>query len=161
MKDSSHLEVAAQGGAAEVRTAAGVLLARLETGKAMGFTVQDLPQVPTAPPTTSGQAAPAPGTQLTLHGIVRKDHAGRYGHYLLTDVATKITYELQGPGLDDLVGAQVEVIGSIFDSRQRRGLPGCYPSPTSTRCRCPSCRELLRRQPHHNASRNKRPGSAR
>ena len=121
MKDSSHLEVAAQGGAAEVRTAAGVLLARLETGKAMGFTVQDLPQVPTAPPTTSGQAAPEPGTQLTLHGIVRKDHAGRYGHYLLTDVATKITYELQGPGLDDLVGAQVEVIGSIFDQPAAEG----------------------------------------
>ena len=121
MKDSSHLEVVAKGGAAEVRTAAGTLLARLETGKAMGFTVQDSPQVPAASPTTSGQAAPEPGTQLTLHGIVRKDHAGRYGHYLLTDVATKITYELQGPGLDELVGAQVEVIGSIFDQPAAEG----------------------------------------
>jgi hypothetical protein len=121
MKDSSHLEVAAQGGAAEVRSATGMLLARLETGKAMGFTIQDTPQVPAAPPATSGQAAPEPGTQLTLHGIVRKDHAGRYGHYLLTDVATKITYELQGPGLDDLVGAQVEVIGSIFDQPAAEG----------------------------------------
>jgi hypothetical protein len=121
MKDKSHLEVAAQGGAAEVRTAAGVLLARLETGKAMGFTVQDSPQAPTASATTSGQAAPEPGTQLTLHGIVRKDHAGRYGHYLLTDIATKVTYELQGPGLDELVGAQVEVIGSIFDQPAAEG----------------------------------------
>ncbi len=121
MKDQSHLEVAAQGGAAEVRTAAGVLLARLETGKAMGFTVQDSPQAPAGSPTTPGQAAPAPGTQLTLHGIVRKDHAGRYGHYLLTDVATKVTYELQGPGLDEMVGAQVEVIGSIFDEPAAAG----------------------------------------
>jgi hypothetical protein len=121
MKDSSHLEVAAQGGAAEVRTATGTLLARLETGKAMGFTVQNSPQAPAASPTTSGQASPAPGTQLTLHGIVRKDHAGRYGHYLLTDVATKVTYELQGPGLDELVGAQVEVIGSIFDQPAAEG----------------------------------------
>ena len=126
MKDSSHLEVAAQGGAAEVRTAAGALLARLETGKAMSFTVQDSPQAPAATqqtpsPTTSGQASPPPGTQLTLHGIVRKDHAGRYGHYLLTDVATKVTYELQGPGLDELVGAQVEVIGSIFDQPAAEG----------------------------------------
>ena len=48
MKDSSHLEVAAQGGAAEVRTAAGTLVARLETGKAMSFTVQDSPQARTA-----------------------------------------------------------------------------------------------------------------
>ena len=87
----------------------------------MGFTVQDSPQAPAGSPTTPGQAAPAPGTQLTLHGIVRKDHAGRYGHYLLTDVATKVTYELQGPGLDEMVGAQVEVIGSIFDEPAAAG----------------------------------------
>jgi hypothetical protein len=126
MKDKSHLEVAAQGGPAEVRTAAGALVARLETGKAMSFTVQDSSQTPAATqqtpsPTTSGPASPEPGTQLTLHGIVRKDHAGRYGHYLLTDVATKVTYELQGPGLDELVGAQVEVIGSIFDQPAAEG----------------------------------------
>jgi hypothetical protein len=126
IKDRSHLEVAARGGPAEVRTGAGALVARLETGKAMSFTVQDSSQTPTASqqtpsPTASGPAAPAPGTQLTLHGIVRKDHAGRYGHYLLTDVATKVTYELQGPGLDELVGAQVEVIGSIFDQPAAEG----------------------------------------
>jgi hypothetical protein len=59
--------------------------------------------------------------QVTLHGILRKDHAGTYGHYLLTDSLTKIVYELQGPGLDDLVGASVEATGSIFDTTPAEG----------------------------------------
>jgi hypothetical protein len=59
--------------------------------------------------------------QLTLHGILRKDHPGRYGHFLLTDVATNVTYELQGPNLDDLVGASVEVTGSTFDTTAAEG----------------------------------------
>ena len=59
--------------------------------------------------------------QLTLHGILRKDHPGRYGHYLLTDLATNVTYELQGSGLDDLVGASVEVTGTTFDTAAAAG----------------------------------------
>ena len=59
--------------------------------------------------------------QLTLHGILRKDHPGRYGHFLLTDMATNVTYELQGPGLDDLVGASVEVTGSTYDTAPAEG----------------------------------------
>jgi len=54
------------------------------------------------------------GPQLTIHGILRKDHAGRYGHFLLTDLATNMTYELQGSGLDDLVGGSVEATGSVL-----------------------------------------------
>jgi hypothetical protein len=73
-----------------------------------------LPQNPPSP--ASGQALPPVGAQVTLHGILRKDHPGRYGHYLLTDLATNVTYELQGSGLDDLVGASVEATGSIFDA---------------------------------------------
>jgi hypothetical protein len=72
-------------------------------------------------PATVGQAAPPTGVQLTLHGVLRKDHPGRYGHFLLTDVATNVTYELQGPDLDDLVGASVEVTGSIFDTAAAAG----------------------------------------
>jgi hypothetical protein len=128
LKDSSHLEVAAQGGAAEVRTPTGALVARLEPGKALSFAIQVAPQnssptpLPQNPPATApGQALPATGTQLTLHGILRKDHPGRYGHYLLTDLATNVTYELQGSGLDDLVGASVEATGSIFDATPAEG----------------------------------------
>jgi hypothetical protein len=73
-------------------------------------------------PATVGQAAPpSSGVQLTLHGILRKDHPGRYGHFLLTDVATNVTYELQGPNLDDLVGASVEATGSTFDTTAAAG----------------------------------------
>jgi hypothetical protein len=128
LQDRSHLKVAAQGGAAEVRNPAGVLVARLEPGKVLSFVVQVSPQnANTTPlqqnptPTTVGQAAPPTGVQLTLHGVLRKDHPGRYGHYLLTDMATNVTYELQGPGLDDLVGASVEVTGSTFDTTAAEG----------------------------------------
>jgi hypothetical protein len=128
LQDKSHLKVAAQGGAAEVRNPAGVLLARLEPGKVLSFVVRVTPQnANTTPlqqdstPATVGQAAPPTGVQLTLHGVLRKDHPGRYGHFLLTDVATNVTYELQGPDLDDLVGASVEVTGSIFDTAAAAG----------------------------------------
>jgi hypothetical protein len=128
VKDRSHLEVAAQGGAAEVRTPAGALVARLEPGKALTLAIQVSPQgsSPTAsqPNQSSpapGQALPPAGGQVTLHGILRKDHAGTYGHYLLTDTLTKIVYELQGPGLDDLVGASVEATGSVFETTPAEG----------------------------------------
>ena len=124
--DRSHLQVV-PGGAAEVRNPAGALVARLEPGKALSFAIQVAQQnsntLRRLRPRTAGQAAPPAGTQLTLHGILRKDHPGRYGHFLLTDLASNVTYELQGPGLDDLVGASVEVTGSISILPLRQGLP--------------------------------------
>ncbi len=128
MQDRSHLKVAAQSGAAEVRNPAGALVARLEPGKVLSFVIQVSPQdsnatapQPNPSPAASGQASQPAGVQLTLHGILRKDHPGRYGHYLLTDLATNVTYELQGSGLDDLVGASVEVTGSTFDTTAAEG----------------------------------------
>jgi hypothetical protein len=128
MQDGSHLRVVAQGGVAEVRDPAGVLVARLDSGKALTFAVQVPQQNPTtppspqnAPPTASSQAPTPTGTQLTIHGVLRKDHPGRYGHFLLTDVATNVTYELQGSNLDDLVGASVEVTGSTFETTPAEG----------------------------------------
>jgi hypothetical protein len=125
MQDNSHLRVAAQGGAVEVRNNTGALMARLDAGNALSFAVQVQQQTPAAPAENpapaSGQAAPPTGTQLTLHGILRKDHPGRYGHFLLTDLASNVTYELQGPGLDDLVGASVEATGSTFDTTPAAG----------------------------------------
>ena len=122
---TDHLEVRAQGGAAEVRSAAGMLLARLDSGRALRFDVQAptqsapqqnpaAPALPASPAPPPAAAIPEPGQQLTLHGILRKDHAGSYGHYLLTDLVSHLTYELQGPGLDDLVGGSVEVTGTIL-----------------------------------------------
>ena len=40
VQDKSHLKVTAQGGPAEVRDPAGLLVARLEPGKALSFSVQ-------------------------------------------------------------------------------------------------------------------------
>jgi hypothetical protein len=120
MQDASHVKVSTEGGGAEVRNPAGDLVARLEAGKVLSFTIQAAPQSQAAPP-NPGQAAPAVGTQLTLHGILHKDHPGRYGHFLLTDLVSKTTYELQGSGLDDLVGASVEVTGSTFDATPAPG----------------------------------------
>jgi hypothetical protein len=128
VQDGSHLRVVAQGGVAEVRDPGGVLVARLDSGKALTFAVQSPQQNPTippspqnAPPAASTQAPTPTGTQLTVHGVLRKDHPGRYGHFLLTDVASNVTYELQGPDLDDLVGASVEVTGSTFDTTPAEG----------------------------------------
>jgi hypothetical protein len=125
VQDKSHLKVTAQGGPAEVRNPAGLLVARLEPGKALDFSVQQN-STPTPPQQNqtpaAGEQSPAPaGVQLTLHGVLRKDHPGRYGHFLLTDMATNVTYELQGPDLDDLVGASVEVTGSTYDRAAASG----------------------------------------
>jgi hypothetical protein len=126
VQDKSHLRVTAQNGPAEVRNPAGLLVARLEPGKALNFSVQQQNSTPTPPqqsptPTAGEQTPPPSGLQLTLRGVLRKDHPGRYGHFLLTDVATNVTYELQGSDLDDLVGASVEVIGSTYDKAAAPG----------------------------------------
>jgi hypothetical protein len=119
VRDGFHLRVAAQNGVAEVRNPAGTLVARLEPGKALNFTVQ-VPQQNVAPNASSKTPTPT-GTQLTIHGILRKDHPGRYGHFLLTDTTSNVTYELQGSDLDDLVGASVEVTGSTFNATPAEG----------------------------------------
>ncbi len=127
VQDRSHLEVTAQGAAAEVRDRAGALVARLEPGKGLSFAIQASSQsvpsqngsqpAPTSPASpqdsAAAQNAGVLAPQLTIHGILRKDHAGTYGHFLLTDLATNVTYELQGSGLDDLVGGSVEATGSV------------------------------------------------
>ena len=127
MQDGSHLNVAAQSGSAEIRNPAGELVARLEPGKTLSLAIQAAPQntpgLPqgSPPATTTEQPATPAGTQVTVHGILRTDHPGRYGHFLLTDLTSKITYELQGPGLDDLVGGSVEATGSTFDTAAAQG----------------------------------------
>ena len=126
VQDKSHLRVTAQNGPAEVRNPAGLLVARLEPGRALSFSVQQQNSTPTPPkqsptPAAGEQAPPPAGVQLTLHGVLRKDHPGRYGHFLLTDTPTNVTYELQGQDLDDLVGASVEVTGSTYDRAAASG----------------------------------------
>jgi hypothetical protein len=93
VKDASHVEVAAQTGETEVRTAAGNLVARVEPGKTLSFALN--------------AAAGAPANGVRLSGILRP-------HYLLTDEQTNITYQLQGSDLDALVGASIQVTGTVL-----------------------------------------------
>jgi hypothetical protein len=95
IKDSLHLEVSAQTGMAEVRTAGGDLVARVESGKTLSFALG-----------AAGQDA----SMAQLEGILRQDQSG---HYLLTDSRTNVTYELKGPGLEQLIGSSVSLTGTV------------------------------------------------
>jgi hypothetical protein len=90
IQDGSRLNVAAQGGAAEVRNPAGDLVARLEPGKALRFAIQaaqqdstGLPQAPPQP-TTTGQS-PAPTGTCHLPFAMRLFR--RYGTVFPADIA--------------------------------------------------------------------------
>ena len=96
VKDKSHFEVSAETGEAEIRTAAGNLVARVESGSARSFAVGG-----------EGQDANA----VQLQGILRQDSAGKY---LLTDPQTNVTYSLSGgTGMQQLVGSSVMVKGTV------------------------------------------------
>ncbi|MGB7760356.1 MAG: hypothetical protein WBL61_11035 [Bryobacteraceae bacterium] len=99
----SSVTVAARSGAAEVRSATGVLVASVRPGLALAF---------------GSQAGAA--TAFDMTGIEEfKD-----GKYFLTDDTTHVTVQLEGPDLAKYVGKCVEVTGSI--------IPGATPpSPAS------------------------------
>lgn len=101
VKDASHIEVAAQEGETDVWTSTGNLVARVEPGKTLSFAIN----------TTGG-----PANGVKLHGILRP-------HYLLTDEQTNVTYQLQGSGLDMLVGASVEATGTVLGGNPAAGTP--------------------------------------
>lgn len=95
------VKVAALSGVAEVQNREGILVARVLPGLALQLQV-----------TTSWMT--------TMRGVV----VSRAGHFVLTDEVTRITVELQGPGLSRLVGKRVEVNGSA--------VPGATPSSGAT-----------------------------
>jgi len=99
----SSITVAARSGAAEVRSATGVLVASVRPGLALAF---------------GSQAGAA--TAFDMTGIEElKD-----GKYFLADDTTHVTVQLEGPDLAKFVGKCVEVTGSI--------IPGATPpSPAS------------------------------
>lgn len=101
VKDSSHIEVAAQQGETDVWTSSGNLVARVEPGKPLSFTMN---------------AMGGPANGVKLQGILRP-------HYLLTDEQTNVTYQLQGSGLDKLVGTSVEATGAVLGGNPAAGTP--------------------------------------
>ncbi|MGA2598144.1 MAG: hypothetical protein ABSH09_14265 [Bryobacteraceae bacterium] len=88
------LEVSAVSGQAEVRNASGLLIARVFPGSALDFDQEP------------GGGATAPEK---VSGKVEKSADG---HYYLTDVTTKTTFELVGDNLDKSVGSCVAVTGT-------------------------------------------------
>ena len=102
VKDASHIEVAAQEGETDVWTSSGNLVARVEPGKTLSFAM------------IAAEGSPVNGVKL--HGILRP-------HDLLTDEQTNVTYQLQGSGLHILVGASVEVTGTVLGGSPAAGTP--------------------------------------
>jgi hypothetical protein len=89
----SSVTVAARSGAAEVRSASGVLVASVRPGLALAF---------------DSQAGAA--TAFDATGVEEfKD-----GKYFLTDDTTHVTVQLEGPDLANYVGKCVEVTGSMI-----------------------------------------------
>jgi hypothetical protein len=95
---ANRVDVTATGGAAEVRNAGGVLVARV------------LPGIPL-------QLRQVSDTQTRLTGTVRTSG----GHFFLTDETTKVTVELRGSNLQSLVGERVRVAGSATNATPAAG----------------------------------------
>jgi hypothetical protein len=88
------MEVAAQAGTVNVWGPSGILVASLQPGKALGFSL-----------------APATGVRETTVDIYGQLRDG----YILTDELSNVSYKLQGTGLNPLVGKWVDVKGTIVN----------------------------------------------
>ena len=86
-------EVSAVTGQAEVRNASGLLIAKVFPGSALNF----------------NQEPEGAATPFKVSGKLEKSADG---HYFLTDVTTKTTFELLGDNLDSSVGNCIAVTGS-------------------------------------------------
>ena len=93
VRDASHFEVAAAEGEADVLTPSGGLLARVEPGTALAFTIVQ----------TAGEAQQI---SPSICGDLQQNHQ-------VTDALTQVTYQLQGAGLDRYVGKSIRVTGTV------------------------------------------------
>jgi len=89
---TSHIRVEALSGDVQVRNAKGLLVANLTSGTSLEL----------------NPAVAALATKLT--GQLQQ----RDGRFILTDVTTNVTVELQGTGLEEMVGRMVEVTGDAI-----------------------------------------------
>lgn len=95
VQNSTHMEVAARTGTADVRTPAGDLVARIEPGKALSFQ------------TVPGETASTPSVKIS--GILRPVA----GHYVLTDAQSGVMFQLRGANLAAYSGTPVQVSGMV------------------------------------------------
>ncbi|HMD20865.1 MAG TPA: hypothetical protein VKH40_11110 [Alloacidobacterium sp.] len=92
VKDASYFEVAAQEGESDVWTSSGSLVARVEPGMTLNFALS--------------QATATQENSVAVCGDLQQN-------YQLTDVHSNVTYQLQGSGLQALVGKSIRVNGTI------------------------------------------------
>lgn len=98
VKNTSYMEVSAQGGEADVWTPSGNLVAKVEPGQPLSFTYQQAP--------TSDSS-----NELSLCGTLNSQ-------YLLTDELSRVEYKLQGSNkmqltaIDPFLGKRVQVTGT-------------------------------------------------
>ena len=95
VKDQSHFEVAAEGGELEVRTSKGDLVARVEPGKDLTFSISQAP-------------AGTPQNNVELCGRLGDDNQ-------LRDTFTSVTYLLQGANLEPRHGQTIRVSGTVVN----------------------------------------------
>lgn len=95
IKSATHMEVRAQSGAADVRTPAGDLVARIEPGKALSFNTAPVEDV-------------SPSS-IRIAGVLRPVGS----RFALTDAQSGLTFQLQGSDLAALSGMPVQVIGMV------------------------------------------------
>lgn len=97
MYGGMKISVATRVGSAEVRNAAGIVVANLHQGSALAFASQT-----------------EASTNVTLSGEV----IASKGKYFLTDTTTNVTVQLEGPNVSKWVGKDVLVKGTIVTGSQ-------------------------------------------
>lgn len=105
-RDSSHVEAVAENGPAEVRTPDGQLVARLNPGERLSFSIsvasasqQEQQQAPPPPPT---------GPPITVNGILRQEPEGEYK---VTNDTDGVEYIVEGSIPGNALGASVQIKG--------------------------------------------------
>ena len=92
LQGDSRVRVSALAGDLQVTTDTGTLLASLDPGRTLEFE-----------PQAAGAAAP-----FRVSGCVQKQD----GRFLLQDDTAAVSFELQGPELEEAVGQRVEILGT-------------------------------------------------
>lgn len=104
-RDRSHVEAVAENGPAEVRTPTGQLVARLNAGERLSFTIS----VASAGQQDQQQAPPRPtGPPITVNGILRQEPEGEYK---ITDDTDGVEYIVEGNVPGNALGASVQIRG--------------------------------------------------
>jgi hypothetical protein len=100
VKDETHFEVAAQQDELQVSAPSGEVLARIEPGTILSFSV--------------GQTAGATTTTTRSTSLFCGDLKA---NYQLTDAITNVTYQLQGADLAQYVGSAIRITGTLTGTK--------------------------------------------